>query len=132
MAEVYGNGHLRARINEAGRWVDLDALTTGQKAPEVRPTPFEWDIYEAMENVPVPLDADWGIYTDEDVRHHIPQAEDVIRIRRGVSKTVPGYDMASEPRAFDPRPATLRFEASDAHAEFSGQAGTPPQDVYVG
>lgn len=30
------------------------------------------------------------------------------------------------------RPATLRYEAVDAHAEFSGQTGTPVVDVFIG
>ena len=30
------------------------------------------------------------------------------------------------------RPAILRWEATDAHAEFSGQTGTPVIDVFIG
>lgn len=130
MGEYLGlNGHLKPRMNEAGRWVDFDALTTGEPAPApVRPTNFEWEVYEAQEEAPVPFDADWGDpFTDEEAGS-VPQAEAVVSAVRFVTRQVPGYETAGGSVDFSSRPAPLRHEAVDAYAEFSGQTGIPIVD----
>ncbi len=133
MPEYLGlNGYLKAFVNEAGRRVDLNALSTGQSEPEqVRPTPAEWDIYEAIMDGPaVPLDAEWGFYSDEEAMQ-IPPAETNVRAVRYVSRTVPGYELSSQGLVTENRPAIVRHEATYAQEEFSGKAGTPV-DVYTG